>query len=113
MPLPSRVIRDESSGLRNLSILPNNRKSSIDHKGHRAEFAVSGNGRHCAAVPLAVTAVTARGSLAHNLERRSALNACSEFSDGRCGSSMQCNRENWDKPIDPDLLRMIPCPNAW
>jgi hypothetical protein len=53
-----------------------------------------------------------QGRLARNLGRRSALNACSEFSDGRCGSNMQCNRENWDKPIDPDLLRMILCPNA-
>ena len=40
------------------------------------------------------------------------LNASSEFSGRRCGNNMRCNRENWDKPIDPDLLRMILCPNA-
>jgi hypothetical protein len=28
-------------------------------------------------------------------------------------SNMRCNRENWDKLIDPGLLRMMLCPNAW
>jgi len=60
--------------------------------------------------PLAVR--TARGQLADNLERPNALNASSEFSGRRCGSNMQCNRGNWDKPIDPDLLRTMLCPNA-
>jgi hypothetical protein len=40
------------------------------------------------------------------------LSACSEFSVCRCGSNMQCNRVNSDKPIDPDLLPMILCLNA-
>jgi hypothetical protein len=41
------------------------------------------------------------------------LSASAEFSVCRCDSNMRCSRVNSDKPIDPDLLRMILYPNAW
>jgi hypothetical protein len=40
------------------------------------------------------------------------LSASAEFSVCHCDSNMRCNRVNSDKLIDPDLLRMILCPNA-
>ena len=64
-------------------------------------------GESSAAVPLAITAVPARGQLADNLEH---------FSDCRRVSNTRYNRANLDKLIDPGLLRrrlLRRRPTAW